>query len=116
MRDAIVLTGAAKDASTAADWAEKCARKARLAEETVTALAAEVRKLYKGACKSFYDADAARQMVMVSLSLNGKEQHIELYADGKQARGVVSSAAAFKKAERRHNGTLDGLTCVSMAA
>ncbi|MGB0507734.1 MAG: hypothetical protein ACPGGK_16225 [Pikeienuella sp.] len=116
MRDAIVLTGATKDATTAANWAEKCGRKARLADDVIAALGVEVRKLYKGACKSFYETDADHQMVMVSLSLNGKEQQIELYADGKQARGVVRSTAAFKKAERRHNGTLDGLTCVSLAA
>lgn len=116
MRRTIVLSGDCQDAEKAAKWAEDEARKAQFTDGKSEALGSRVLKSYRAACKAFFAEDGARQMLMLCLDLNRPVPKFELISDGEQARGTVSSARGLKSGERRRNGLLDGLTCVSLPA
>lgn len=116
MRRTIVLSGNCQDAEAAAKWAEDEARKARFTDGKSVALGRRVLKSYRATCKAFFAEDGAAQMLMLCLDLKHPVPQFELISDGEQARGTVSASQGLHLGERRRNGLLDGLTCVSIPA
>lgn len=116
MRSSIVLSGICQDAERAADWARKQAVRASYDNETAVDLGVRVQQAFRAACTAFFEHDGERQMLMLSLDLSGSAPRFELISDGEQARGTVSAAQGLGLGERRRNGLLDGLTCVSIPA
>lgn len=116
MTVSIVLTGADDDANRAGEWAMQEALKAKYAATDVASLGNQVKTYFREACCAFFENNAAKQMVMLSLDLSGDKPSVELVCDGAMRRGVVSGATGLLGASRQRHRGLDGMTCVSVPA
>lgn len=108
MKDCVVLAGDARDAAAAAEWANACARRARMTGAEAKAVAARVREHYVVACEALFGGENNARRVILSARFDKGAPEFQLCTDG-----AVKCDALGPKCDE---GACDGLTCFRLAA